>query len=104
MPKGLKGVWYSLTGKYQKLKADNNIQIETCRKRDREEQHTLITRLLKERQNLQRHFEDFKETYKTQMLELRQDIAHYKEMGGKLPEQEARDFTHSFEKTYEPTL
>lgn len=104
LPKGLKSVWYRLTGKYQKLKADNNSQVETCRKRDREEQHTLITRQLKERQKLQKHIEEFKESYKTQMLELRQDIAHYTEMGGKLPEQQTKDLRHAFEKTYEPTL
>lgn len=85
LPRGLKGVWFRITGKHQKIRAQNEKETEICQKRDSNERQLLITRQLKERQNLQKHFEEFKETYKTKMQELRKDIASYLEMGETSP-------------------
>ena len=44
LPKGLKGIWYRLTGKYQKIRSQNELETKHCHRRDRDEKQILIDR------------------------------------------------------------
>lgn len=82
LPKGLKGIWYRLTGKYQQLRNQNEHETKQCQMRDRDEKQHLIERQLKERQNLQQQVQPMIQEHKLQVLQLKQDVAGYIEMGG----------------------
>jgi putative protein kinase ArgK-like GTPase of G3E family len=88
LPKGLKGIWHRITGKYQKIRNQNERETKQCRMRDRYEKRRLIDRQLKERQNLQRQVQPMIQEHKLQVLQLKQDVAGYIEMGG--PSQKTR--------------
>lgn len=81
LPRGLKGIWFRLTGKYKKIRNQNEIDTKICLRRDRDEKQTLINRQLKERQNLQKEIRHVLEGHKLEIFTLRQDIARYMEMG-----------------------
>ena len=82
LPRGLKGIWYRITGKYQKIRSQNELETKHCLRRDRDERQALIDRQLKERQNLQREIRDELQEHKLEILNLRQEIGRYMEMGG----------------------
>ncbi len=81
LPRGLKGIWFRLREKYQRIKAKNEQETKSCHLRDRDEKQTLITRQLSERQKLQQDFNTLKQEHLDQLLTLKQDIARYKDMG-----------------------
>ncbi len=81
LPKGLKGIWYRITGKYQKLRQQNEGETQQCRIRDRDAKQGLIDRQLKERQALQRQVQPMIQEHQLQVRQLKQDIAGYIEMG-----------------------
>lgn len=81
LPNGLKGIWHRLTGKYQKIRNENECETKQCRMRDRDEKQCLIERQLKERQTLQRRVQPIIQEHKLQVLQLKQDVAGYIEMG-----------------------
>jgi hypothetical protein len=83
LPKGLKGIWNRITGKYQKIRKKNERETEKCRVRDRDEKQALIDRQLKERQVLQKEIQHIRNDRNLEILNLRQDIARYIEMSGK---------------------
>ncbi len=47
LPKGLKGIWHRITGKYQKIRSQNESEMKQCQARDRDEKQALINRQLK---------------------------------------------------------
>lgn len=81
LPQGLKGIWFRITGKHQKIKAQNEQETESCRLRDHDEEQSLITRQLSERQKLQLELTTLKQEHGVQQLQLKQDIARYKKIG-----------------------
>ncbi|MFQ5444552.1 MAG: relaxase, partial [Nitrospinales bacterium] len=83
LPKGLKAIWHRITGKYRQIREQNEIETARCRRRDRDEKHSLITGQLKQRQSLQKGICQAHRDNKLEILNLRQDIARYLEMGGK---------------------
>lgn len=88
-PRGLKGIWFRLTGKHQKIKVQNERETESCRSRDRDEKQHLINRQLAERHTLQQEFNVLKQEHVVQLRQLKQDMAHYREIGTE--PQEKRD-------------
>ena len=82
LPRGLKGIWYRLTGKYKKIRHQNERETEKCRIRDRDEKQALINRQFKERKNLQSQIQETLNKHKSEIQNLRQDIARYMEMNG----------------------
>lgn len=82
LPKGLKGLWSRITGKYQTLRKQNEIEMERCRIRDRDEKQHLIERQLRERQRLQEHVKPLLQEHKQEIVTLKQDVARYMELGG----------------------
>jgi len=53
LPKGLKALWFRLTGQYGKMKARIENEAEECKRRDQAETQRLIDRQLSERMQLQ---------------------------------------------------
>ena len=105
LPRGLKGIWFRLTGRYQKIRSQNEKEMKQCQVRDRDEKQTLINRQLKERQNLQGQIRHTTQEHKLEISSLRQDISRYIEMGERVSTQEkSRDLKREFENTYEPSL
>ncbi|HNP84191.1 MAG TPA: relaxase/mobilization nuclease domain-containing protein [Nitrospira sp.] len=81
LPKGFKGIWFRITGKYHKIREQNERETERCRMRDREETQQLIDRQLATRRKLQEQIQPVLEGHKQSVQGLRQDIARYMEMG-----------------------
>lgn len=80
LPKGLKAVWYRFTGKYQKIRNQNENETKQCRMRDRDENHSLIDRQLRIRQKLQAEINLCRQNHQDRVCELKCDIARYLEM------------------------
>jgi relaxase-like protein len=53
LPTGLKALWFRVTGKYQKIKKQNEAEAHDCALRDRTEMQSLIDTQLSERSQLQ---------------------------------------------------
>ena len=54
LPKGFKGIWFRITGKYKAVRQQNELETERCRIRDGDERQALVQRQLAERQRLQK--------------------------------------------------
>jgi len=102
LPRGLKAIWFRVTGKYQKIRRQNERKTEQCRVRDRREMQSLIERQLKERQKLQTQIRyGFKE-YNNELFELKQDISRYIGMAEKVSVHEkSRNIGYEFENNNE---
>ncbi len=85
LPKGFKGIWFRITGKYSKIRGQNERETETCRIRDRGEIQSLIDQQLSHRQRLQQRIQPVIESHKQKVEVLRKEIAQYMEMGGTPP-------------------
>ena len=94
LPKGLKGIWFRITGKYQNIRKQNDRETEMCRIRDRDEKQTLLDRQLKERQKLQMQIRPVLQEHQREILELKQDIGRYIEMGGPSQKNLQEEFDH----------
>lgn len=83
LPRGIKGLWHRMTGKYQLVRSLNEYETAQAQSRDAAEKHMLITRQVKERRKLQEHVERFRYEHNENTLAVRLDIGRYLEMQGK---------------------
>jgi len=93
LPRGMKGIWFRITGKYQKIRNQNEIETEKCRTRDRDQKQHLIERQLTQRQKLQTQIKPNLQEHKQRIFDLRQDIAKYMEMGETPPNTLQEEFS-----------
>lgn len=77
MPKGFSGIWHRLTGRYAKVKEQNEHEALEAIRRDRSEKDVLIFKQLDERQKLQRDIRVQRDAAQEELLQLREDVAHY---------------------------
>ena len=70
-----------MTGKYGKIKAQNERDAERCRIRDREEKQSLIDRQLTDRQNLQDQIRPIQRKHQELIVQLKKDVAEYMTKG-----------------------
>jgi hypothetical protein len=80
LPKGFSGIWHRLTGRYAKVKAQNERETLEALRRDRDEKDALIMRQLEERQALEREIRAQREAAQEELLQLREDVASYMEL------------------------
>lgn len=80
LPSGLSGIWSRLTGRYAKVRAQNEKETVQCWQRDRKEKDALIFRQLDERQALQRNIERQQELAQEDVAQLRRDVANFEEI------------------------
>lgn len=75
---GAKGVWDILTGRYFKVRKQNEIEAHFGIQRDRAQRHDLVSAQLKDRQGLQSQIEQGRERHARQVLGLYRDAAQYR--------------------------
>jgi len=92
LPRGIKGIWFRITGKYQKIRKQNETEVKKCRLRDRNQKQQLIERQLTQRQKLQEQVRPIIKEHKLKMLGLKQDIARYMKLGGTPPKTLQEEF------------
>ncbi|MFP7675138.1 relaxase/mobilization nuclease domain-containing protein [Marivita sp. S0852] len=80
LPKGIKGVWHRLTGRYGKIRAQNEAEALAGVQRDRAEKDALTLRQIEDRQTLQREIEVQRQAARDELMRLRKDVARYAEM------------------------
>jgi hypothetical protein len=104
LPKGFKGIWFRITGKYKAVRQRNEQETERCHIRDRDERQALTQRQLAQRQKLQAEVRPIVQERKLQLLSLKQDIARYMELGAEpskpqeepaSPRRKERDFDYT---------
>ena len=83
LPKGFKAVWARLTGKYKKIKAQNEREAERCKARDKNEKQVMIDRQLTDRQNLQDQVHPILRKHQKLIIQLKKDVPKYMEMDGR---------------------
>jgi relaxase-like protein len=87
LPQGFKALWSRMTGRYKKIRAQNEREVKNSTLRDREEKQALIDRQLTDRQNLQDQVRPIKRKHNKLIVQLKMDVAEYMAMGD--PEQKA---------------
>ena len=78
--KGAKGLWDIVTGRYFKVRKQNEVEAHFGMQRDRAQRHDLVQAQLKERQGLQSRIVATREHHARQMLGLYRDAARYRQM------------------------
>jgi hypothetical protein len=78
--KGWAGVWDFMTGRYFKVRKQNELEVQFAKERDRIERHGLITTQLKERQDLQSNIKTARRREAEQVLALYRDAAKFRRM------------------------
>lgn len=78
--KGWAGVWDFMTGRYFKVRKQNELEVQFAKERDRTERHGLITAQLKERQDLQSNIKSARRREAEQVLALCRDAAKFRRM------------------------
>jgi hypothetical protein len=77
---GAKGIWDIMTGRYFKVRKQNEVEAFFGMQRDRAQMHDLVSAQLKERQGLQREIGVMRERSARQILGLYRDAAQYRRM------------------------
>lgn len=77
LPKGLGGLWSRITGKYTRIRRQNEYEALKAEARDRTEKDALIARQLEERRGLQATIQRMREQRAQEIGQLRQEIADY---------------------------
>ncbi|WP_395781469.1 relaxase/mobilization nuclease domain-containing protein [Aquidulcibacter sp.] len=78
--KGWAGVWDFMTGRYFKVRKQNELEVQFAKERDRTERHELITAQLGERQELQSNIKNARRREAEQVLALYRDAAKFRRM------------------------
>jgi hypothetical protein len=78
--KGWAGVWDFMTGRYFKVRKQNELEVQCAKERDRTEPHGLITAQLEERQDLQTQIKTALRREAEQDLALYRDAAKFRRM------------------------
>lgn len=87
LPRGFSGIWQRITGKYSKIREQNERAAWAALLRDRAERDDLVAGQLDERRDLQHEIREQRERQQSDLLLLREDIARYQDM--ELPERSA---------------
>jgi hypothetical protein len=78
--KGWAGVWDFMTGRYFKVRKQNELEVQFAKERNRTERHGLITAQLKERQDLQSNIKSARHREAEQVLALYRDAAKFRRL------------------------
>jgi hypothetical protein len=75
--RGFSGIWQRLTGRYAKIRAQNEKEALEALRRDRTEKDSVVLRQIEERQNLQQDIKAQRAASQAELLRLREDVARY---------------------------
>lgn len=77
VPKGLRGLWHRITGKYQEVRAQNEAEAMRSQERQARERQALIEAQAAQRAALQEKFKALRQEQARQLLELRKDVGRF---------------------------
>jgi hypothetical protein len=77
LPKGLRGLWHRITGKYQQVRRQNETEAQRTRERHAQERQRLIDKQLEQRAVLQTQIRELRGRQAGQLIELRKDVGRY---------------------------
>lgn len=77
LPKGVRGLWHRITGKYQEVRRQNENEARKQRDRQSHERRDLIEGQLEQRQVLQEKYRDLRSRQAEQLLDLRRDVGRF---------------------------
>ena len=77
LPKGVRGLWHRITGRYQEVRAQNEAQAKATRAAQADERQKLIENQLGQRAVLQEQFKYLRSRQAAQLVELRSDIGRF---------------------------
>jgi len=82
LPKGLRGLWHRLTGKYQKVRKQNEAEAQATRKRHARARQELIEKQREQRALLQERIQELRRAQAGELRALRKDIGRYLKLAG----------------------
>lgn len=82
LPVGLKALWFRVTGKYRKVRLENENQAHACDIRDRQELQKLIEKQFRERRALQHEVLQLRYHHEITMKKLSRDMSSYLKLSG----------------------
>ncbi|RKF06995.1 relaxase [Oceaniradius stylonematis] len=77
LPRGLRGLWHRLTGRFQEVRAFNESEAAATRDRHAEQRQSLIQTQLEQRSRLQERIKDLRNEQADQLRELRKDVGRF---------------------------
>ncbi|SEJ66199.1 Relaxase/Mobilisation nuclease domain-containing protein [Pseudooceanicola nitratireducens] len=80
LPKGVSGLWSRITGKYSKIRTQNELETWQSYMRDQAERDDLVARQLDERQQLQRAIKQMREKRSQDIADLHGEMSAYLSM------------------------
>ena len=80
LAKGLRGIWHRLSGKYARVKRQNELESLKALQRDSAEKDALIFRHIDERQKLQKRIQDQRRNHSLELREIRREIFQQQKM------------------------
>lgn len=75
--RGWRGVWDRLSGRYARLKAENELETKLCRERDATEREALFKRQMEERRSLQKDIDKMRARHVAERRRLHRQVADY---------------------------
>lgn len=93
LPKGLRGLWYRLTGKYQSLRAENEAEAKRTQLRQAAERQKLIEDQMAQRRLLQERIHDLRKAQAQALRELHREINHFRRVAKQREERAQRQHT-----------
>ena len=75
--RGWRGLWDRLSGRYARLKAENELETKLCRERDVEEREALFKRQMAERRSLQKDIDRMRARHVAERRRLHKQVADY---------------------------
>jgi hypothetical protein len=78
--KGWAGVWDFMTGRYFKVRKQNDLEVQFAKERDRTERHGMVAAQLNERQELQSNIKTARRREAEQVLALYRDAAKFRRL------------------------
>jgi hypothetical protein len=77
LPRGLRGIWFRITGRYGQMRDENEREAKRTRVRQEAERQGLINDQLAERRMLQQQFKELRTRQAKQLLQLRREVGHF---------------------------
>lgn len=98
LSRGVRGIWDRLTGKYGKIRRENEQEAFEVYRRDQAEKQTLVERQLAARQVLVKEVRRVRQMQSEDMARLQEDVAFFMRLG----EREAPDLRAEFREAAQP--
>ncbi|OLP58343.1 relaxase [Xaviernesmea oryzae] len=86
LPRGLRGLWHRITGRYEEVRRQNEAEAQRQRAEQAKNRQSLINAQRSQRAVLEERFKDLRRAQAAQLLELRREIGRYLKFSGETPQ------------------